>query len=543
VLSAAEANYWPTDMEMSGLVWAVKKLRPYMERAYVWFVTDHKPNVDIFEMKSLVTSSTARSNLRLQTWGIYLSQFWGRMNVLYSKGSKIDCPDALSRLQYNVSTRSKALRDWAQRLGKETDTEEFEVTEAFAITRANTRRHLNSALHENRRNDDERETPSATVAATLATAGDTQRDELNSAKSVGETSDAETVQAPRSHDIGTNQLTPVANEEPKNQTTAEPDTPVEVGKGQAAVELRIEVSEEHKTLIRRAIQRSERLSAIYDRLKTAPKLMIDGVERYELPDTCQYVLHDGLLYLADPITGQLRLTIVGTTLQKQHLTAAHSPAHYGRARMADDLRAYYWPKMAQDIQRFLKHCPECLRNKPANHKPFGLLSPISAPSEPFDTWSIDLVTDLPACTMRNTTIQFDTVMTVTDKFSKAVRFLPGRKDWSAADWATSVYEGVTINGWGYPKAIISDMDKRFPSALWATLLERAGARHITTTAYHSSADGQAERTNFTLEVAMRYFVNETQDDWADKLKVIEALMNNAKSATTGSAPNELIYGK
>jgi hypothetical protein len=122
-------------------------------------------------------------------------------------------------------------------------------------------------------------------------------------------------------------------------------------------------------LIRRAIQRSERFSAIYDRLKTAPKLMIDGVERYELPDTCQYVLHDGLLYLADPITGQLRLTIVGTTLQKQHLTAAHSPAHYGRARMADDLRAYYWPKMAQDIQRFLKHCPECLRNKPANHKP------------------------------------------------------------------------------------------------------------------------------------------------------------------------------
>jgi hypothetical protein len=211
--------------------------------------------------------------------------------------------------------------------------------------------------------------------------------------------------------------------------------------------------------------------------------------------------------------------------------------------MADDLRAYYWPKMAQDIQRFLKHCPECLRNKPANHKPFGLLSPIPTPSEPFDTWSIDLVTDLPACTMKNTTTQYDTVMTVTDKFSKAVRFLPGRKDWSAADWATAVYEGVTLNGWGYPKAIISDRDKRFLSALWAALLERAGARHITTTAYHPSADGQAERTNFTLEVAMRYFVNESQDDWADKLKVIEALMNNAKSATTGSAPNELIYGK
>jgi hypothetical protein len=56
-------------------------------------------------------------------------------------------------------------------------------------------------------------------------------------------------------------------------------------------------------------------------------------------------------------------------------------------------------------------------------------------------------------------------------------------------------------------------------------------------------DGQAERSNFTLEVALRYFVNESQDNWADKLKVIEALLNNAKSATTGKAPNELIGGK
>jgi hypothetical protein len=119
----------------------------------------------------------------------------------------------------------------------------------------------------------------------------------------------------------------------------------------------------------------------------------------------------------------------------------------------------------------------------------------------------------------------------------------GPKDWSAGDWAEAVYEGVSLNGWGYPRALISDRDKRFLSALWASLLERAEARHITTTAYHPSADGQAERTNFTLEVALRYFVNESQDNWADKLKVIEALLNNAKSATTGKAPNELISGK
>jgi hypothetical protein len=125
-------------MELSGLVWSTKKLRPYMERSFVWFVTDHRPNVDIFD-KSLQTISTSRSNLSLQTWGIYLSQFWGRMQVVYSKGANLDCPDALSRLSYEVSANAAHLRDWAASLGKAPGTEDFEVSEAFAITRSSAR--------------------------------------------------------------------------------------------------------------------------------------------------------------------------------------------------------------------------------------------------------------------------------------------------------------------------------------------------------------------------------------------------------------------
>jgi hypothetical protein len=139
-LTPAESRYWPTDMELAGLVWSAKKLRPYMERSFVWFVTDHKPNVDIFDMKSLQTTSTSRSNLRLQTWGIYLSQFWGRMQVVYSKGANLDCPDALSRLAYEISANAAILREWAEALGKAPDTDEFEVSEAFAVTRSSARR-------------------------------------------------------------------------------------------------------------------------------------------------------------------------------------------------------------------------------------------------------------------------------------------------------------------------------------------------------------------------------------------------------------------
>jgi hypothetical protein len=392
-LTPAEENYWPTDMEMSGLVWAVKKLRPYMERAYIWFVTDHKPNVDIFDMKSLVTTSTARSNLRLQTWGIYLTQFWGRMSVLYSKGSKIDCPDALSRLQYDISSRAQAFRRWAQSLGKEPDTAEFEVMEAFTMTAAPEPTAMNP-----------------TLALAAPTAGSPNLEEQSITDST------------------------ILDEQPITDSDS------------TTIGLTLVPSKECAADLKQAVLDSSRFTAIHNRLKEAEKSVVDGVERYILPDTCQYELHDGILYLRDPMSGSLQLVLAGPALRKRHLTAAHTAAHHGYARMADDMKPYYWPAMAKDIRRFLRHCPQCLRNKPANHKPFGLLSPIPAPNEPFDTWSIDLVTDLPPCAMRNTSIMVDTVMTVTDKFNKAVKFLPGRKDWSAADWATSVHEGVSLNG-------------------------------------------------------------------------------------------------
>lgn len=130
-ITDAERNYWPTDLEMSGLVWSVKKLRPYLEHVHVHFITDHKPNVDVFNMTGLATTSTARSNLRLQTWGIYLDNFKDRITVHYAKGKDLGCPDALSRFQSQVAARASPAKTLATSLRDETEMAEFEITEAF----------------------------------------------------------------------------------------------------------------------------------------------------------------------------------------------------------------------------------------------------------------------------------------------------------------------------------------------------------------------------------------------------------------------------
>ena len=74
-LTDAETRYWPTHLEMSGLIWAAKRMRPYMERAFVTFVTDHHSNVALCKMQSIDTTSVDRSSLRLHTWAIYLDQY------------------------------------------------------------------------------------------------------------------------------------------------------------------------------------------------------------------------------------------------------------------------------------------------------------------------------------------------------------------------------------------------------------------------------------------------------------------------------------
>jgi hypothetical protein len=368
-LTPAESRYWPTDMELAGLVWSAKKLRPYIERCFVWFITDHKPNVDIFDMKSLQTTSTSRSNLRLQTWGIYLSQFWGRMQVVYSKGANLDCPDALSRLAYDVSANAAKLPDWGASLGKSPDTAEFEVSEAFIVTRSTA-------------------APGASSSAAIRTP-----------------------------------------------------------EGDHAISgLSFTVTPEYRKSLRASVTASKRLNTIHNRLcsEAAPIDTPRGT-LYELPSSCQYVILDDLLYLVNPRTKDLRL-VLGPSMSKERIETAHGPTQLGFGRTYAALRGYFWPDMAKEVARFVKHGPDCLRKKPTHHRPYGMLAPVPAPDEPFETISIHLVTDLPECTLRDGSTLYDTIMTVTDKFSKAVQLLPGRKDWNAVQWAQSFYEGVVLAG-------------------------------------------------------------------------------------------------
>ena len=99
LFTAAEKNYWPTELEIAGFVWVIKELRHLVEssRASVVIQTNHAAILDIMQQSSItLTSSTMKINVRLIRASQFLRQF--HLIVRHKPEKEHIITDALSRL-------------------------------------------------------------------------------------------------------------------------------------------------------------------------------------------------------------------------------------------------------------------------------------------------------------------------------------------------------------------------------------------------------------------------------------------------------------
>ena len=123
---------------------------------------------------------------------------------------------------------------------------------------------------------------------------------------------------------------------------------------------------------------------------------------------------------------------------------------------------------------------------------------IALPALPFHTICIDFIVALPQSGPNS----YNSILTVTDKFSKSKLLIPGREDFSAKDWASRLLDYLRLCNWGIPTATISDRDLKFGSELWRELFRLLEVDLLVSTAYHPQTDGLSERTNQTVEIAL-----------------------------------------
>ena len=111
----------------------------------------------------------------------------------------------------------------------------------------------------------------------------------------------------------------------------------------------------------------------------------------------------------------------------------------------------------------------------------------------------------------------DCLLTITCKFTKRILLTAGKETWSAVQWAEVVLRMLMQHDWGVPRSIISDRDLRFMSAFWKEIFSRLHVKFLTSTAYYSQTDGQSERTNQLIEIALRFHLTSNPDDEWDEI--------------------------
>jgi len=193
--------------------------------------------------------------------------------------------------------------------------------------------------------------------------------------------------------------------------------------------------------------------------------------------------------------------------------------------------------MSEDIQKYVSSCDQCQRNKSSNSKPHGLLMPLPIAQHPFHTVSMDFLLGLPRTTRGN-----DQILTIVDKFTKFVHFIPLPVTATAVE-VVDIFLTQVFRIHGLPRRLISDRDSKFTGKFFSRWKKVLKIEHSMTSAHHSKMDGASEIMNRWIADYLRGFVSFDQLDWDTQLHLAEFAYNSHKNTSTGYSPFFLCFGR
>jgi len=123
--------------------------------------------------------------------------------------------------------------------------------------------------------------------------------------------------------------------------------------------------------------------------------------------------------------------------------------HPGRSKTLKFLsRNYYWPKIWQDVERFVRNCHTCRRSKTSRHASYGVLCPLAIPQQPWQDISMDFVMGL------SRSKDHDAIRVVVDRLTKQRHLVLCSTTVDVQDLADLFLQHVFR--FGLPRTITSD---------------------------------------------------------------------------------------
>ncbi|CAM8987939.1 unnamed protein product [Rhodiola kirilowii] len=212
-------------------------------------------------------------------------------------------------------------------------------------------------------------------------------------------------------------------------------------------------------------------------------------------------------------------------------------AHQSGPKLYDCVKrmGYYWPTVVQDCVDFAKKCNACQFNANFIHQPPEHLHPTVA-SWPFEAWGLNVVGPInPKASNGHTYI-----LAATDYFSKwaeAVTLREVKKE-NVVDFITK----HIIYRHGVPQRIVTDNGKQFSNKLMTNLCEKFKFKQYKSSMYNAPANGLAEAFNKTLCNLLRKVVGKSKRDWHEKIGEALWAYRTTYKTPTQATPYALVYG-
>lgn len=487
-LTPAEKNYSATELECLAVYWSFSKLSHYIDGCKgLTVVTDHHALQWLWNVKQA-------TNSRLHRWAMLLAPFKSKIKVVHRAGTAHSNVDPLSRFPVHPTPTAHSMVSSLIPEGWENIASLYESDEFFAghyndtIATGGSLDSSVTAFKQLGRASTEDVSPTVVPSVTAEQLGRTRT-------TVTGSNEVETVPSETAKQLGRVSTEILASRHGQNEVADNSEVPTSEHLGQPTEESGKQKVTEHKQFVKDADNLLWRLDMDGKRTLCVP----EG-KRLDILN----VIHKNLI-------------------------------HPGFARCLAFARdRYFWPSLRKDVESCCHSCHVCQMVKTDTSKKPGSLNPIPTPP-PLHTLCIDFVEAMPPCKGCNS------LATITDKSTKAVALIPCKKSTTAMEFASLFFNKV-YPCWGVPQKIISDRDRRFVSAFWATLMEKAGTKVALTTAYHPQSDGQSERTNRTIKAMLRLLVIEKPEiPWVEMLPSIELAHNSTPHTTTGFSPYKLLY--
>jgi hypothetical protein len=255
-------------------------------------------------------------------------------------------------------------------------------------------------------------------------------------------------------------------------------------------------------------------------------------------DEIEFERKNDLIYHLNRVTSKTRLCIfkflIKEIFQMRHDDLAHVDFHRAYAAISKTL---YIRRLFHHLRQYIDYCSECMLNQIKRHKLYDALNLISSSKISFHTITMNFVLTL----SQSRREKFDTMLIITNMFFKRKLLISDVNIWKTKTWALKLLRYLQLCNWDIFRVIIFDRNAKFRFELWRWIFKILKIDFLTSTAYHSQTDDQSERTNQTIEIALRYLLTRNSDEsWHEALSFLQHSYMNIITSTEYSS-NQMLY--